>query len=195
MIEISLHLLDIVQNSIKANAENIKITVYENTDENILTVEVEDDGFGMDEKILKKISDPFFTTSDLKKVGLGISLLKFACENAGGFLDISSKENEGTKLKATFVYDHINRQPLGDMAYTVTCLLLFNLNVGFIYKHTYNGNQFVFNSDDYANEATNVVKNGGDLELWLNGLLKEKIENLYEKNNHSEMNENNENFI
>ncbi len=195
MIEISLHLLDIVQNSIKANAENIKITVYENTDENILSVKVEDDGVGMDERMVNKICDPFFTTSDVKRVGFGISLLKFACENAGGSLEIVSKENEGTTITATFVYDHINRQPLGDMAYTVTCLLLFNLNVGFIYEHTYNGNHFLFSSDDYADEATNIVRNGGDLEQWLNSLLKEKIEKLYEKNNHSERNENNENFI
>ena len=81
------------------------------------------------------------------------------------------------------------------MADTVTCLLLFNLNVGFIYEHTYNDNHFIFNSDDYAPKATEVVRNGGNLELWLNNLLNEKIENLYEKNNHSERDENNENFI
>lgn len=181
MVEISLHILDIVQNSIKANAENVKIAVYENTYENILSLEIEDDGCGMDEELLEKACDPFFTTSDIKEVGLGLSLLKAACESADGSFSITSKEGEGTKIKATFVYDHVNRQPLGDMAFTVTDLLMFNLNVGIKYEHTFNDRHFLFDSDEYANEATSVVKGGGDLGLWLNNTLNEKLEKLYGK--------------
>ncbi|MBE7053588.1 MAG: sensor histidine kinase [Ruminococcaceae bacterium] len=181
MIEIALHLLDIVQNSIMANAKNIKISVYENTSENILSLEVEDDGNGMDEETLKRAKSPFYTTNDVKRIGLGISLLKTACENAEGSFYITSKKGEGTHIKADFKYDSVNRQPLGDMATTVSNLLMCNRNVGFIYKHTYNGNYFIFDSDEYSPIATEVVKRGENVLQWLIDTLNEKINTIYSK--------------
>ena len=181
MIEIALHLLDIVQNSIKADAENIKITVYENTDENILSLKVEDDGKGMSEETLQRAQSPFYTTSDVKRIGLGISLLKSACESAEGSFYITSKRGEGTTLKADFKYDSVNRQPLGDMATTISNLLMCNRNVGFIYEHTYNGKHFIFDSDEYSPAATEIVKRGENVHQWLIDTLNEKINTIYSK--------------
>lgn len=150
MIEISLHILDVVQNSIKAKATNVEIMIEENIDKNYLKVYIKDNGIGMDEEFLKNVTDPFVTTRKTRRVGLGLSLLKSAAELTGGSLEITSKLNEGTCVCANFVYDSIDRQPLGDMAFTLVTLITCNPDINFIYSHSINGNTFKF--------STGVVK-------------------------------------
>lgn len=179
MVEISLHILDIVQNSIKADAENIFIDVFENTYENILRITVRDDGIGMPDELLKKVTNPFVTTNTLREAGFGLSLLKSACEMSGGFFTIDSQKGRGTIVTAEFAYNSLDRQPLGDMAFTVTSLLICNLNTRFVYTHTFNEKSFEFDSDMYSNQATDILRNGGSLSDWLQDLLNEKIAEIH----------------
>ena len=113
MQEISLNILDIVQNSIRAGATLIEVSVCENIPEDVFSFVVKDNGCGMSEEMIKKVMDPFVTTRTTRKVGLGISLLKAAANLAGGDVTIESKEGVGTSLTATFSHKHIDRQPLG----------------------------------------------------------------------------------
>lgn len=150
MIEISLHILDIVQNSIKAKATDIEITVEENIKANYLRVTIKDNGVGMSEEFLKNVCDPFVTMRKTRKVGLGLSLLKSACELTGGSMNITSKLNHGTCVIANFVYDSIDRMPLGDMPFTMVTLISCNPDINFKYVHKVNENGFEF--------STSVVK-------------------------------------
>lgn len=124
MKDLSLHLLDIAQNSITAGASVIKISLeYRNP---MLILMVEDDGHGMDKAVLDKVTDPFTTTRTTRKVGLGIPLLKLSAELTGGGLEIRSEKEKGTVVEASFVVDSIDRIPVGDMDETVKVLIQAN---------------------------------------------------------------------
>ena len=125
MKEISLNILDVTKNSVKAGATLIKLSL--STDDNgILTVEISDNGCGMSEEILAHVTDPFYTTRTTRKVGLGLPLLKMATEQTGGHLNIvsSTKRGEsGTTVTAVFDTKSIDCMPMGDIISTV-CILV-----------------------------------------------------------------------
>lgn len=130
-----MHILDIVENSIRARAKKIEIKIIEEKKKDLLTIEIIDDGKGMDEKTLKDVLDPFFTTKNTRKVGLGLSLLAQSAEESGGSIKIESKIGQGTKVKATFGYSHIDRKPLGDIYESLKVLITVNTDINFIYKY------------------------------------------------------------
>lgn len=113
MRDLSLHILDILTNSIAADAKLMHISVIIQEDSDLLRVIVEDDGVGMDEDFLKKVADPFSTTRTTRKVGLGIPLLKELCELTGGYFKIESIKGKGTRVEAAFVNSSIDRLPIG----------------------------------------------------------------------------------
>lgn len=158
MQEISLNILDIAQNSIRAGASLIKISVEENLTEDRLTFIVEDNGCGMDEEMLKKVSDPFVTTRTTRKVGLGISLLKASAQQTGGDVKIESEKGKGTLLRADFSYSHIDRQPLGDMAAVMMSLISMNPDIDFFYTHTYNEKEFTLDTRELRKILGEEVK-------------------------------------
>ena len=122
MEDVSLHILDIVENALRAGAKNVLIRLAQSKREDRLVLEVEDDGEGMNEEATKRSLDPFFTTKQGKRVGLGLPLLAQAAEEAGGRLEVHSAPGRGTKVIATFGLSHIDRKPLGDIEETLRCL-------------------------------------------------------------------------
>lgn len=138
MEELSLHILDIAENSVRAKADTIEIRITEDRESDLLSVEVIDNGTGMDEETVKKVLDPFYTTKTVRRYGLGIPLLSEAAKAANGNLSIRSKKGEGTKIKADFQYSHIDRQPLGDIGQTIITLVIGNPEIDLIYIHTKN---------------------------------------------------------
>ena len=135
MEDLSLHILDIVENSIRAKASMVEIKVIEDIRKDLLTIEIKDNGQGIDEETIKKVIDPFFTTRTTRKVGLGLPLLSQAARESGGDVEIASKVGKGTKITATFGYSHIDRKPLGNMEITLITLIAGNPEVDFIYEH------------------------------------------------------------
>ncbi len=121
MKDLSLHILDIVQNSITAGAEHITVSLVES--EHLRTLTVQDDGRGMAPEFLRQVTDPFTTTRTTRKVGLGLPLLKMAAELSGGQLDVDSTEGVGTRVIATFDPNSIDCLPLGDLAESVAVLV------------------------------------------------------------------------
>ncbi|HXF06172.1 MAG TPA: ATP-binding protein [Blastocatellia bacterium] len=122
MEDLSLHILDIVENALRAGARNVTIRLTQSTKEDRLILEVIDDGKGMDEETLSRSLDPFFTTKTGRRIGLGLPFLAQAAEEAEGKLSIESTPGRGTKVTATFRLSHIDRKPLGDIEETIRCL-------------------------------------------------------------------------
>jgi len=146
MKELSLNLLDIVENSTRAGASLVTIQVIEEPELDRLTLSVEDDGCGMSPELLAAVQDPFTTTRTTRKVGLGIPFLKEGAEMTGGSLELWSKEGEGTKISATYGYSHIDRPPLGDLAETVVTLVQCHDQTDFCYTHRYRDQSFTLDT-------------------------------------------------
>jgi anti-sigma regulatory factor (Ser/Thr protein kinase) len=123
MQDLSLHILDIVENSITASASRIKILIVEDTPRDLLSLEITDNGQGMDPEVRRGALDPFFTTRSTRRVGLGLPLLAQAARESGGTLEIASEPGRGTTVKATFQLSHPDRKPLGDVAETLRTIL------------------------------------------------------------------------
>ena len=146
MRELSLNILDVAENSLKAGADTIKIDVEFLREENKLTVRVSDNGCGMTGEQIKHVTDPFYTTRTTRKVGLGVPLFKMAAEMSGGSFEISSVVNEGTSLTAIFKTDNVDFVPLGDIASTVELLCVSNPDVNIAFTESDENDTFSFES-------------------------------------------------
>jgi hypothetical protein len=176
--DISLHILDIGENSINAGAKNITITVNEDKKKNLLLLEISDDGMGMNKEFAEKASDPFVTTRITRKVGLGISLLKEAAKAAEGGLKIIASENEGTIIKVWFKYDHIDRKPLGNIADTIISLILMSPDTEIKYIHRKNDEEFVFDTKEIKKLLDVIALNDSELLEEIKNLIINKLELL-----------------
>jgi anti-sigma regulatory factor (Ser/Thr protein kinase) len=137
--ELALHLLDIAENSIAAQAQNITISVYEDHQADRLEMSVDDDGCGMDEATVASVIDPFFTSRTTRKVGLGLPFLKQAAEACNGDMQIDSTPGKGTQVKVEFQHSHIDRMPLGDLAGTFLSLLIANPEINWDFNYAVAG--------------------------------------------------------
>ncbi|MBL7075378.1 ATP-binding protein [candidate division KSB1 bacterium] len=146
MEDLSLHILDVVENSIDAGARKVEIKIYEDLKKDLLEIEIIDDGKGMDEGTLEKALDPFFTTKTVRKVGLGLSLFREAARMANGDLSIRSEAGRGTTIRATFQHSHIDRKPMGDLEETLFTLIIGNPEVVFSFAYLKNGKMFNMNT-------------------------------------------------
>lgn len=179
MLELSLHILDIVNNSVKAGASLISVSVNEAIARNALEISIEDNGCGMDSAFLAQVTDPFRTTRTTRKVGMGLSLFKAAAENTGGSLSVESQKGVGTKVDVRFVYDHIDRQPLGDMGETMLTLISGNTAIDFVYTHTVNENVFTVDTREIKQILGDSVSLGSpEIVMWLKSYIKEGLEEI-----------------
>lgn len=134
MEDISLHILDIVENSLNAGAKNIEIKLTEDRKKNLLTLKIKDDGCGMGKETLKNCLDPFFTADKRKKTGLGLSLLSQSAKESGGEVKVISSKGEGTTVIATFRLNNIDTKPKGDINETINVLKATHKDIKFTYK-------------------------------------------------------------
>ncbi len=146
MEDLSLHILDIAENSVAANANRIEIRISEDIKKDLLSIEVVDNGTGMDKKTVKKALDPFYTTRKVRRYGFGLPLLSEAAKAANGHLSIESKKGEGTRIKADFQYSHIDRKPLGDIGQTIITLVIGNPEIDIIYVHKKNNQKYILDT-------------------------------------------------
>jgi len=148
MKSLSLNILDIVQNSIRARATEISIEITESVSGDFYTISITDNGTGIPEEILEKVTDPFTTTRTKRRMGLGLPLLKYHAELTGGRLDIFSEHEKGTKITASFSNLHLDRQPLGDIAGVLMILVAANQGIEFLYKHSTDKGEYSFSSKE-----------------------------------------------
>ena len=165
MRDLSMHILDIVMNSIRAKATLIEITVIEKND--TLTLEIKDNGIGMGESMLQQVKNPFFTTRTTRRVGLGLSLLLDNAKKTGGKMEISSKEGVGTTVEAMFHTNHIDCIPKGNIDETIISLIMLEPDLDFIYNHTINDNYYQLNTLEIKKILHEVPINENTVIEWL----------------------------
>ncbi len=139
MEDFSLHLLDVAENALAAGADSIEIRIIEKRKEDVMEIEIKDNGSGMDEQTVKQVLDPFYTTKPNKRVGLGLPLFAQAAREAGGDLAIETAPSKGTRLCATFQLSHPDLKPLGDMLETMATLACAHPQVKFVFEHRRDG--------------------------------------------------------
>jgi anti-sigma regulatory factor (Ser/Thr protein kinase) len=159
MEDLSLHILDIVENSVASGAHNVGIIVSEDRSKDLMTVMITDDGKGMSAEAITRATDPFYTTRTTRRVGFGLGLFKEAARIANGQLDIRSSPGAGTTVTATFQLSNIDRKPLGDMASTLVTLIAGNPGVHFAYRHERDGEAFVLDTEELRDRLGGVSTN------------------------------------
>jgi anti-sigma regulatory factor (Ser/Thr protein kinase) len=172
--DISLHILDIAENSIRADAKCITIIVVRDEKSDLLRVEVIDDGKGMDAETLARVRDPFFTTKH-KKTGLGIPLLTQAAEQTGGTLVVESAPGAGTRVLVTFGLSHMDRPAIGNMAETLITLIAGHADRDYIYEERDGGHSFRFDTRELKTELEGVPINEPAALAAIRGMLQDEI--------------------
>ena len=178
MRELALHILDIVQNSVAAGAGTVTITVDEDMGADRLTFSIADDGRGMDQETVAKVTDPFYTTRTTRKVGLGLPLLKETSTACNGSFAIDSQVGVGTTVTAMYQHSHIDRPPLGDMVSTMITILLGNEDINIRYNHQKDSLSFSFESRDMKEALEGLSFQNPDVYQWLNEFLAEGEQSL-----------------
>lgn len=178
MKELSLHILDIVQNSVRAKATEVEVVINEDINKNIFEIIIKDNGKGMEKDLANKIKNPFSTTRTTRKIGLGIPLLLEACQRCDGDLDIQSKEGIGTTIRAVFKHNHIDRAPMGDVVNTITMLILSSPEIRYIFTYCINDAKFTMDTKEVEEILQGVPINELSVIKWIEVYLKENIEAL-----------------
>ncbi|MBQ8391988.1 MAG: ATP-binding protein [Clostridia bacterium] len=180
MQEISLNILDIAENSIRANATLIEVMIEEAPSTDVFAFTVKDNGCGMDAEMVKRVSDPFVTTRTTRKVGLGISLLKSLAQQAGGDIKLQSEVGVGTIIRADFSYSHIDRQPLGDISAVMVSLISMNPTLDFVYTHSFEKEEFQLDTRELRKILGEEVSFSElSVAQWIGEYINENLTEIY----------------
>ncbi len=177
MEDISLHILDIAQNSIDAGAGRIEISIEEDRKADVLVLRIRDDGRGMDRESLKALKDPFFSTKG-KKTGLGIPLLAQSAREAGGDVTVESEPGGGTTLEATLRLGHIDRKPLGDLTSTLLVLIGGNPDIDVLFRYRIDDREYRLDTAEIKEQLGEVPINYPDVLSLLRRDIGEGIKEL-----------------
>ncbi|MTI85770.1 MAG: ATP-binding protein [Firmicutes bacterium] len=178
MEDLSQHMLDLAFNSLEAGCTDLQICIREDLKSNILEFMVRDNGHGIDRGDMEKVLDPFFTTKEKARVGLGISLLKEAVERCDGIFKIDSLPRVGTCVYAVFTRDHVDRAPLGDMTGTIISLITAGGDMEMVYHHEFNRRQFYFSTEELKLSLEGISIQTTAVLVWLEEYLSKEIKAL-----------------
>lgn len=178
MKDLSSHILDIVQNSIRAKASLIRIEIEERPVDNRLQIIISDNGTGMTDEQLQRASDPFYTSRSTRKVGLGLSLLKQNAEMTGGNFKLESEPGKGTTVTATFGLSHFDRPVMGDLTGTLLILFCSPGNSNYVFQHRTPYGEFALDTREIRNMLGDVPLNYPDVRIFLKQLLQENLEQI-----------------
>ena len=173
MQELSLNVLDIAQNSVRAKASLVTITVAERSTDHFLEISIADNGCGMTPEQVARAMDPFFTTRTTRKVGLGISFFKLSAESTGGSFNIQSTLGVGTVTTARYHTDHIDMLPIGDMNATILSLISMNPQMDFVYQRSLDDNSFTLDTRELKAVLEDVPLNSPEVVQFIKETLEE----------------------
>lgn len=182
MKELSLNILDIAENSVKAGATLITVSLTQAG--NVLTIEITDDGCGMDAETVRRVTDPFYTTRTTRKVGLGLPLLKLEAEQTGGTLTVTSRtaaqcpDGHGTTVRATFHTDHIDCMPLGDVTATLLTLIQGHPQEELAFSHRTDAGTVTLDTRQLREVLGEVPLDTYEVLKWIEGYLREQYQSI-----------------
>jgi len=159
MEDLSLHILDIAENSVEAGATDVKISLIEDRRADLLTLEIQDNGRGMNPEECHQALDPFYTSRTTRRFGFGLPFLKEACEAAEGHLTLESAPGQGTRVTATFRLSHLDLKPLGDIALTLITLIAGHPEIEWLYYHRRNDFEFTFSTREFKENYPEIAIN------------------------------------
>lgn len=178
MQELSLNILDVAQNSVRAGATLIEISVQADTAAKRLTVTIADNGCGMNPQTLAGVTDPFYTTRTTRKVGLGLSFFKLAAQQTGGDMTVESQQGKGTRVTAWFTLGHIDMEPVGDLAGTVAGLVQCSPDLDFVYTLCVDGQSFCMDTREMRAILGDVSLAEPQVALFIREYLNENTQGM-----------------
>lgn len=173
MRELSLHILDALENALAAGASRVELRVLEDPAADRLEIELCDDGRGMSRQLAERVLDPFVTTRTTRHVGLGLPLFAVAARRCEGGLTIESEEGRGTRVRATFRRSHLDRAPLGDLPAALLAILLTGRPMDVDYTHRLGRQEFRFDSAQVREELGAVPLSTPAVREWIMKTLRE----------------------
>ena len=178
MEDLALHILDVAENSLNAGASDIRIEIDEDSKDDLLRIEIRDNGRGIAPDILPRVIDPFYTTRTTRNVGLGLPFLKQAAEEAEGSFSIKSDLGKGTTVIAAFRNSHIDRKPLGNIADTLIMLIAGHTNVDIFFRFRKDDRDFELDTREIREGLGDVPLNAADVLNQLRELIESAIDEL-----------------
>lgn len=178
MKELSLHVYDLMENSIAANATLIEVTIHCSVKDNIYDFTIKDNGKGMSQEFLSKVTDPWTTTRKTRKVGIGLPLIKMNTETAGGGMKIESKPGKGTVLNFWFQNNHLDRPPMGDLTGTIVILCSQYKDIHFIFKYITDTGEYIFDTDEIKEFLDGMSMQDVSIMKYLKEMIQENLEEI-----------------
>jgi len=177
--ELSLHILDVLENSVEAGATRIELLIEEDVERDSLTITIKDNGRGMPDELVQQVLNPFVTTRTTRHVGLGLPLFAAAARRCDGDLRIQSQVGTGTEVTATFRLNHIDRAPLGDIGGSLMAVMLSERPVDIAYRHKVDGRSFELDTADVRHELGDIPLSHPLVREWLGFTLAEGLAGLH----------------
>ena len=178
MKNIALHILDLVQNSARAEARLIRISVTEDPAKDNYLLSIKDDGKGMEEEVVQKATDPFYTSRTTRRVGLGLPLIQLNAERTGGSFKLSSEPGKGTKLESNFIFHHPDRLPLGEMEDVLVLLAVGLPLVRLIYTHTTPSGSYCFDTEVIREIIGDIPDSNLEVRKFLREMIAENLKEI-----------------
>lgn len=178
MKTLSLHLLDVLENAVSAQANEIEIRVKDSLKENIYLFEIKDNGCGIKQEDIEKVTDAFFTSRKQRQIGLGLALIKMKTEQCAGGMNITSDYGKGTKLTYWFTHDNIDRPPLGDIETTIVMACTKKENIDLKYEHITDKGEYVFDTKEIKNILEGLPITNITIQKALKEMIKTNLEEI-----------------
>lgn len=178
MAELCMHMIDLVENSIRADAGTVSIILLRSQNSDSLEMKIGDDGCGMDAETAQQVQDPFFTTKSGKKVGLGIPLLKAAAEMTGGRFTLTSAPGKGTVVSARFVLSHIDTPPVGALSDTMLTLLVAHGEINLNFRISTDQGEFALSTEEIRQQVGDMPLSHPDILAFLRPFIEEHLGEL-----------------
>lgn len=178
MKELSLHIYDLLENSISAGATLIELTINDSLKDDVYSFTIKDNGCGMSKDFLSRVTDPWTTTRTTRKVGIGLPLIKMNAENCGGGFNIESEVGVGTVLHFWFQHSNIDRQPMGDIASTVVMLCAQYQDIRFIYTHRTDEGEYIFDTDEVKEALDGMSMQEISIMKYLEEMIRENLKEI-----------------
>ena len=181
MEDLAMHMLEIIMNSIGADARLIRIVITDSILRNLILMEIEDDGRGMTPEFLARVTDPFTTSRNTRSIGMGLAFMKGLTETCGGSLHIDSTLGVGTKLTASVQRDHIDTPPMGNIGAMMMQCIQSNEDIDYELRYITDVNEFLFRTADIKEQLEGVSICEPDILLWIRSYINEGIEQAKEE--------------